>query len=364
MLRVEWFTRLSDIEALQTEWYELEAAITHRTVYSSFDWVIPWYRHYGPTFGVPLVGTARKGAQLVGLAPLISWRGTLGRVPVRRIDLAGHNFETAQVLAVDGGHDILTALSESILQAVPFDVMSLNSLAVDSSMLQILKNIAERCRLRVEHTDSQYAVVDLRNGYQAYADSMSRNFRRNVKRHADKMLTAGALQLDRIDPSQQNGPTADAMQRVFSIDDASWKAKTAGPMPDYARRFYEEVAARFSKRSMLNLSILSLDQTDAAYLFALVERGVFYDVMISYRKTLEALSPGTYLMHSTLKTLPDHGIHAVVSYGDHEYKQRWASRLVSQRRLFIFSNGFAGHLGRMLKFVLPGTIARARKYFS
>ena len=101
-LRIDWLVSLDDIERLETEWRDLERGIGERTIASTYDFVVPWYRAYRGTgaeqYGDPLLGAAWSGDELVGLAPLTRWEGTLGKVPLTRIDSVGFNAETGEFL--------------------------------------------------------------------------------------------------------------------------------------------------------------------------------------------------------------------------------------------------------------------------
>src|SRR5919109_5594616 len=81
-LRVEWLADLGKIQALRRDWMELESKVRDRTVYVTHDYVVAWYKGYGGTkhtaFGKPLVGAVWDGPTLVGVAPFIACRPTLG----------------------------------------------------------------------------------------------------------------------------------------------------------------------------------------------------------------------------------------------------------------------------------------------
>src|ERR1043165_7996982 len=90
-IEVQWLTRVADIDAIAGEWTTLEAAAHDRTVFSTFDLLANWSRHYaGPYGGEPLIGIARRGGALVGVAPLVILRGRLAGIPVTRVQFAMH----------------------------------------------------------------------------------------------------------------------------------------------------------------------------------------------------------------------------------------------------------------------------------
>jgi CelD/BcsL family acetyltransferase involved in cellulose biosynthesis len=71
-LEVEGVTSPRDLEALQGEWRWLWARCPGATTFQRPEWLLPWYRHFGPYFSPrePWVVTLRSEGRLVGLAPL------------------------------------------------------------------------------------------------------------------------------------------------------------------------------------------------------------------------------------------------------------------------------------------------------
>lgn len=355
-MRIKWLRRLEEIGALKDDWEALEASATNRTVFSSFDWIMAWYTHYGGVIGEPLVGTVREDGVLVGVAPFVYWKGTLGGVPVWRVDFAGHNSEAGEFLIADGHADAVNALLESLKGEVRFDLVCLNNIDDGSDVLKSVSETAQAAGLRMELAVKRYASVELKDGFDAYFSKMTAKFRRNIRSREKRMDAAGGWKIDRISPGSTHADVLEFTSRVFGITDASKKAIiNGGPMASHHKRFYEDVSARFARKGALDISVLSINNVDAATIFALADRGVFYDCMISYKEAYHEYSPGTVLMIEILKTLPEFDIKYVVSHGDHEYKRYWTSGFVCQNRVFMFKPSIRGVASRLAKFsVIPG----------
>jgi CelD/BcsL family acetyltransferase involved in cellulose biosynthesis len=100
------------------------------------------------------------------------------------------------------------------------------------------------------------------------------------------------------------------------------------------------------------MPILSIDGRDAAFILGVVERNAFYDVTLAYDESFARLSPGAHLMQHTLRRLAPLGIQTVISHGAHEYKRRWSTWFVPQRRLFLFSRRPRAAASRLARFSL------------
>src|SRR5437899_3344665 len=83
------FSWTADIRTLAPDWRPLQSTVKTRTVFSSFDLLAPWYENYaGDDGGEPLIGLARRGGRLVGVAPFVVCSGCLGKIPLTRVQFA------------------------------------------------------------------------------------------------------------------------------------------------------------------------------------------------------------------------------------------------------------------------------------
>lgn len=358
MTTVKWLTTAEDVQSIRTDWIDLENRVKDRTVFSTFAWSIAWYGNYCVGSTTPFVGTAWEGDELVGIAPLVKWKGTLAGIPVNRIDFAGHNSEAGEFLIQDEQPEIIGSLLRSLEKHKDFDFICLNHQEPGSAKYEALSEAAKNNGYKTELLKNNFVVVDISEGFDKYfMNTLSGKFRRNLKSRTNKMEALGGWKIDRIRDNEK-GRLDEYLDRVIGISNASWKAKEGGPMADHHRKFYKEVAGNFAQKGMLDISILSIGGEDAAYIFAITENGVYYDCTISFSDKFRQLSPGTFIMIEMLKHLPADGYHTVVSHGDHEYKRYWASRYVPQYRVFLFSKRIRSHLTRYAKFRLLPFIHR------
>jgi CelD/BcsL family acetyltransferase involved in cellulose biosynthesis len=347
-LRIEWISTPADLESKAAAWRELEVAVARRTHVSTFDFLSTWYTHYAGDYGgKPLVGLAWHGTDLVGLAPLTIRRGSLGRIPVTRIDFAPNDSIAGEFLVRDDRLDVLPALFDSLVRSVKFDVICLNGFDPTSTELQALVAFARSRRLSTETEEHASAVVDLRNGYDSYWATLGGNTRRKINHRARKLEAMGVT-VDGVLPSETRRDLEARIRRMIAVNEASYKLQ-GQRLASHHREFLTDVSRRFAARDMLSLPILSIGGRDAAFILGIVERGCFYDVTLAYDETFAALGPGVSLMQRTLRALADGNVHTVFSHGAHEYKRQWATSLIPQTRLFLFSGRPAAVAARLVR---------------
>ena len=350
--RVEWIRDLRELDRIERAWRSLEERATHRSHVSTFDFLATWYRHYAGEYGgAPLVGLAWRGSELAALAPLTVRRGSVGRIPVTRIDFAPTDSIAGECLVEDENPSLVGALVDSLVTAgVKFDVICLNGFDPASGQLASLQQAATRHHLAMQMEDHAFAVVDLRQGYEAYRAGLSAHYRRNLQQKAKKIAAAGYT-VEGVQLREGMDTIDAAIPRMIAINEASYKLE-GQRLADCHRAFLAEVARRFNRRGLLSLPLLSVGGRDAAFILGVVERGCFYDITLAYDESFAKVSPGAFLMQQALQQLASAGVHTVVSHGAHDYKKHWSTAFVPQKRVFLFAPGLRGMATRAVRFGL------------
>ena len=348
---IEWMRTPQHIDSLEEPWRELEDAVQDRTVLATYDYNAAWYHNYGSEGVETLIGIARRGSSLVGMAPLIIRRRQIGRIPLTCVEFAAHEAYAGEFLVEDDHPETLVQFIESLAAGVRFDLICLNGLDIGSDRFRPLREAASRLNLRVELTDHPNAMVDLSRGYEQYFKSRTPHFRQAVRRYTRRIEDLGERRVDGVLMRRGIDAIDAAVARMIAINEASYKLNGAR-LADSHRAFLSELAARFGPRGMLALPLLSIGGKDAAYVFGLVERGCFYDVTLAYDEAFAQLRTGTHLIQEMLKDLGGAGVHTVISHGAHEYKKHWATAFLPSTRVFMFSSNLKASLTRLMRFRL------------
>lgn len=359
-LTIEWLRSADQLESISGPWRTLEAEVRNRTHLTAFDFLATWYRHYAGTYGgQPLIGLAWRGSRLVGVAPLAMRRGSLGWIPLTRVEFAPTDTPAGEFLVESDDPEIVPAFLDSLVRTTKFDLICLDGLDPASEQLVALQNTAADLRLTVELTGHAYAVADLRRGYPAYHSALSGHYRRNLKNRAGRIAATGKAVVGGIQFTAGVEAMEDCIARMIAITEASYKLK-GQRLADNHREYLGELVRRFGPRGMLSLPILSIGGKDAAFILGVVECGCFYDITLAYDESFEKLSPGAFLMQRTLENLAAAGVHTVVSHGAHEYKKHWATAFVAQKRMFLFAPGMRAALSRFIHFTMAPLWRRFR----
>jgi CelD/BcsL family acetyltransferase involved in cellulose biosynthesis len=347
---VEWITRVVDFKTLAPEWKALESSVKDRSVFSTFDLLDAWYGNYAGDYGgEPLIGVARREGKLVGVAPLMKRRGCLAKVPLTRAHFATHDAHSGEFLVEDDQPQTIRVFVDSLAGMGEYDLICLNGMETGSPRFGALEEATKPHGWTIETSNHLNASVDLSDGYESYCQRMSRNFRRTLKRQAERVTDVGTPAVEGVQLTSGLERLESCIDRLFAVTEASYKLK-GERLADHHRGCLGDLARTFAPRGMLHLSILSIGGKDAAVVMGLVERGCYYDVTLAYVEEFASLSPGAYLMQQVLHDLAARGVHTLVSHGAHEYKRRWSTSFVPSTRVFLFSRSNCARLSRFLRF--------------
>ncbi|MGZ3459027.1 MAG: GNAT family N-acetyltransferase, partial [Archangium sp.] len=136
-LEVEEVVTLRGLEQLQGEWRWLWARCAGATTFQRPEWLVPWYRHFGPSFSSrrPWVVTLRSEGRLVGLAPLVIREEDGARV----VRLLGEGLSDSLDVLMDpelAPHGVRTLFDWLALNGEHWDVCAFEQLREDSPLLR------------------------------------------------------------------------------------------------------------------------------------------------------------------------------------------------------------------------------------
>lgn len=355
-----WMSDLSEIALLKDAWEALEASSPDREIFSTFEWRLACYANYRELWGRPLVGTAWEGDRLVGVAPMCIWKGTIGGLPVRRLDFSGHQWVQGSFLLADGYEHLKTDLVREMLRSPSWDVISLFCDPEGSDCFGNLRALAKERHWSFFWAPHHHTVVEMPDGYNAYLKRLSGDFRRNLRNRERRMEAAGGFRVERITRGASEENVVAALERCFEIERRGSRNRGVGPIAEVHNRFYRDTYARYAHKGIADISILTIGGKDAAFILGLVERGIFYDGTIGYAEEYRKFSPGTVLMQHVLRSLDAAGIHRVVSHGPYPYKDHWTTARVPRSRVFLFRPNLRGKLAYLLKVRIAPALKRMR----
>jgi hypothetical protein len=105
----------------------------------------------------------------VGVAPFITARATVAKVPVQFVTFAGFNLQAGEFLVEDNQPGVIAGFLSSLTARGQWDVLSITALQSGWQLTNVLLASVKELNLRGEMIeDDPYAVADLSAGYEPY----------------------------------------------------------------------------------------------------------------------------------------------------------------------------------------------------
>lgn len=344
-LTIEALRDLGAVERLAAEWervWELDPS-----AFTSIDWIVPWFRFYGlRAEGRLEVLIAREAGEVIGIAPLYSWRGTLGGMPVKRVDFLGHNFSMPQLLIARRTDDVVGAFLQHLVSrgGPPFDVLVLRGPVLGSLQLHALEKALKQRGFGTHDYSIPTPMIEVRGTFEEYLKARGKNLKQQYSRAAKRCEAIGPVKLS------TTGDTS-VLDRVYRLSAQSWKGETgeAIGVQQHVAAFYREVAERFAAKGRLRITLLTIGDRDVAYVYGLTAGRRYYHIDTAYDRTLQEASPGTLVNLQVIKELHEEGFEQYINEGYEEYKARWMSGALDTVELFGFRPTILGRLSALAK---------------
>jgi CelD/BcsL family acetyltransferase involved in cellulose biosynthesis len=163
-----------------------------------------------------------------------------------------------------------------------------------------------------------------------------------------------------------NGEITDAViERIASIQEQSWMKRRGAAV--LGQPFYRKLLLDIARAGLASAWLMTIDNTDAAFVFALIAHGRLYYAWTSFKLAYaSSLSVGQVLTSRVIHDACDDGITLFdFGHGEAEYKRFWGTDEHGVHR-FVTGRGVRGRLVAFLHFLIwrLATIKWCRSLYS
>jgi CelD/BcsL family acetyltransferase involved in cellulose biosynthesis len=295
-------------------WRMLASRAVHGEWWAGPDWMLPWLTAFGAPYE-PAIFLVYAESQLVGVVPMVrhrhralgSARWTLPRNShIRRIGWLSDIDPT----------DLLVSVFRACRRMSPYGAIAFPQIPAAETWESPLEAAIERCGLstyRVEESES--AVVDVSEGWDAYVQSRDGKLLRSLKRHLKRLTAEQGWHFE----FHHDRSTIDAAwQAVLDVERRSWKHGNGSSIANEAGTavLYGDVVQRFAARDALQLWILRHEGAPVAHALGVVDRGCYYLLKNSFDEAYRSASPGVALVWYAMREATERGAVRLDFLGD------------------------------------------------
>jgi CelD/BcsL family acetyltransferase involved in cellulose biosynthesis len=322
---------LIECETLADDWERILAeqaeGISSLGITSSFEWTKVLWRTRLQGQDQPVLVLEDEG-QAVGILPLYLSSQPLHGLRCRVLASISEIYSGRDgfILSDLQDRNLSTILAYLRREVVGWDAFLFTVVEGSPSAMLASKLLGSgeyRCEL-LGSRSSPYIV--LRESWPEFFGQLPKQLRTNLRAAERRLASCGTPCYEEF---VDGSGAAVFLQAVLDIERNSWKelegtSITANP---HQRQVYETLAQVAVERGWFSGHLLRLDGEPVAYIYGLLNRGIFYDLKSSFKLKYREFSPGNLLTRLALERL--HARRAVFYdfRGECEaYKMRWTQR--------------------------------------
>jgi CelD/BcsL family acetyltransferase involved in cellulose biosynthesis len=368
---------LESLDPLHSEWEALLSAYPLSTVFSTYEWLVPWWRAFGGRDRLVVLAFRNQSLELVGLAPFAVTVRQAFPFSLRVMRMMGdgsHDSDNLDFPVRPGCEEAVTCrLLDWIQQnSALWDVCELNTLPGDSFLgTRLMTDLVTRKWKYVPSTRPQ-TVVELEANWEEYLKRLSSKERGKIGLRARRLEKKFQVRIRRC--SKESEVDA-ALQSLFELHGKHWQQRgLPGTLHSPARRrFYGELARLLLACGRLEFWVLELNRTIAAAQFGLRYGPTVFSLQEGFDPEYSVDSVGYVLRSEVLKRLIEDGVRRYDFLGGtDESKMRWGGELkhylnlhfarpASRGSLYLAVQASSGQGKKWLRDHLPAGLWRRLK---
>lgn len=329
---------LESLEPLRSEWDALLDEYRYSTTFSTYEWLVTWWRAFGGKDQLLVLAFRDRRASLVGLAPMALTTQRAFPVPLRLLRLMGDGSHDSDNLDLPVRSGWETALSQRLLdwmqrKAELWDVCELNTLPSHSAVgTRLLQDLGERKWKFFTSTRPQ-TVVELAESWESYLKRISSKERGKIGLRRRRLEKKYEVEIRRC---AEAGEIDSLLRTLYELHGKHWEQRgLSGTLHSPARRqFYGELARILLARHRLEFWLLELQGKVVAAQFGLRHETTVFSLQEGFDPDYAADSVGYVLRSQVLKQLIADGVRRYDFLGGtDESKMRWGAEVKSYLNL-------------------------------
>ncbi len=314
---------IPDIGALSTEWDSLLERTLCNRAFSSSTWFLATC-DASPGIS-PWVFTARRGANLVGILPLVLRDGG------HEIGFP-HNMSDYQdmIAAPDDPRVLINLLKHAAASVTGSGRLALTRVRSDSNLARASEGLDGAYDLKLSF-DMQYAYMYLPPCYDQYLMTRRQKFRKGIKR-AQRLAEAGDVFVRELEP--QIFPSEHLADLFLSLHFSRFGDKSCfqrGPQRSF---IITALPKLFKERKVRVFALLEGEKTIGIDLY-MVGANSLCAWNGGFLPEAERWSPGRLFIHAAIKLAYEMRLDEVDLLQIHRWKHQWANRVREVGRIDI-----------------------------
>jgi CelD/BcsL family acetyltransferase involved in cellulose biosynthesis len=340
MLRINRISTHNEFIKYRDSWRILSENSNIDNIFLTFEWVDGCIRHFCKNDKL-LILNVLDGDRLIGIAPLMIKRYRYFGLQVRSVCFIGTSVsDRMDFIVAERQEESIRMLLDYLMNIKDeWDFIDLQEMVENTKTVEAIKAWLRNKKLLRIFGPSQKSFFIEFNGnrdflFRVFSNRLNKKLKKIYGKYRQSDLkferyTDGLVDMDRL------------FSDLNAIEKESWKgSRNSGIFSkSHSRDFHREIFKDFSKKSWMDLSLLSVDGVPVAFVYNFLYRKRSYNYSVAFDKKYAVLSPGTMLM---LWALKDSAQQDISEYdfvrGEGEWKTKLTNAFKMHQRVRIFKN--------------------------
>jgi CelD/BcsL family acetyltransferase involved in cellulose biosynthesis len=348
-MRIQCIDNESAFLALRDDWEALRLRSGSPSYFLSHDWIRCCWEELKSS-NVMRVFVVRSGDRPVLIAPWMLSHVSDKRLPATSLTFIEHpETQISDVLILqefDGGQALDTLLRYLLTEkGSEWSFLLLDKIPSDS---QTARHFANALGAAASSSESEMSheslIIPLNKTWQEYLAGQSPRFRKTLRNIVNRMQKLGRLD---VRTYQGQPAAAAAIEKLFSVSDASWKVADGVAITSSAKRmrFFKELSEGVVTAEGIRIVILEVAGKPIASETQVIDRGIVYALRSDYDERYADSSPGTFLQMEILQELfASPYVEYNFGVGLNPYKSRWTEERRQLMRVRLYNDTLYGRL--------------------
>jgi CelD/BcsL family acetyltransferase involved in cellulose biosynthesis len=296
-----------------------------------------WNTYHRNREALILIQREHQHGSITAAAPLLIKRQMFGGFPVRLLQTLGMGIGSDDLLSGAESGSFVNNVFSHLAKIRGWDVATFHRLRSDSCYSDILRACHDfKCQPEV--VESYDYGIDFPENYEAYLDSRSRKFRRNLNQAVNRLEKEGTVTLETLCPFADAGRVAALGTKVAQT---TWQyGEGKSHFNDHgAGSFYFNLAAQGRGAGGEEFMLLKAGQQSIAYLLGCRRDRTYHAIDTGFHRDYRHVSAGRILYAMLFNRLIDeqHMQHFDFE-GDGSYKDEYSTNSRRVRHVLIYNN--------------------------
>ena len=360
-MKVKIISDESQFKALRQDWDTLLNTYSPRPLSLTYCWISAWWSCFGGDRQLHVV-CIYAADKLVAIAPLMKERIRYRGLPTTALKLMANGKSPYADVLLDQ-HMTAVMVSEAIELLVSHALKELLIFAKIPERSYVYRYLTTgRHGLLVGvKTSMNTPILKIDQCWDSFYRQRSRKFRKSLNNKINKYAKENHSSIDHTIVDQGNYAI---LNEIAEVSKNSWKKiidADFGSCSDETALF-RRIIDDFGKDGAVHVWMMRVDGVAVAYEFHVIFDGISYPLRADYDERYKALSPGSILEYTILKSFFDE--KSVSLYDscadDYWYLRGWSDERRQQYDMEVFGDGLTARLLYLIEYGLIPMLRKTR----